>query len=315
MDSHTQKFVEKMQACRLCPRNCGINRLQGEHGYCRCDHQQHIASITLHTGEEPVLSGPNGMCNVFFSHCNLQCIYCQNHQISCNDVVLTREQWNLKGATRQISRMLARGIRHVGFVSPSHLVTQMVAIVEALWQEGWKPVIVYNSNGYDKVETLRQLEGLVDVYLPDCKYMDAGLAKELSDAADYPQVAAKALREMYRQMGPVLHLDADGLALRGMIVRHLVLPGQVANSLQVLRFLAAELSPKLTLSLMAQYRPIAAVAAHPHLRRRLNCEEYAAVMREMEKLGFNDGFVQELVSADYYWPDFSKPDPFNDTEV
>ena len=297
MHGLTQRFVEKMQACRLCPRNCGVKRLQGELGYCRTGRELHIASITLHKGEEPVLSGQDGMCNVFFSHCNLQCIYCQNHQISCNDVVLTREQWNLKGATRQISRMLARGIRHVGFVSPSH------------------PVIVYNSNGYDKVETLRQLEGLVDVYLPDCKYMDAGLAKELSDAADYPQVAAKALREMYRQMGPVLHLDADGLALRGMIVRHLVLPRQVANSLQVLRFLAAELSPKLTLSLMAQYRPIAAVAAHPHLRRRLNCEEYAVVMREMEKLGFNDGFVQELVSADYYWPDFSKPDPFNDTEV
>lgn len=187
----------------------------------------------------------------------------------------------------------------------------MVAMVEALWQEGWKPVIVYNSNGYDKVETLRQLEGLVDVYLPDCKYMDAGLAGELSGAADYPQVAAKALGEMYRQMGPVLHLDDDGLALRGMVVRHLVLPGQVENSLQVLRFLARELSPKLTLSLMAQYWPIAAVAAHAQLGRRINAEEYAAVLREMEELGFNEGFVQELASADCYWPDFSKKDPFN----
>ncbi len=310
MHGLTQRFVEKMQACRLCPRNCGVKRLQGELGYCRTGRELHIASITLHKGEEPVLSGQDGMCNVFFSHCNLQCMYCQNDQISRNHVELSKKPLKLKEATRQISRMLERGIRHVGFVSPSHMVAQMAGIVEELWREGWKPVIVYNSNGYDRVETLRQLEGLVDVYLPDCKYMDAALARELSGAADYAQVAAAALREMYRQMGPVLHVDDDGLAIRGMVVRHLVLPGQVNNSLQVLQFLARELSPKLTLSLMAQYRPIAAVARHPQLGRRLSGDEYEVVLREMEELGFCEGFVQELESADCYWPDFSRPEPF-----
>ena len=314
MNMLSQKFVEKMQACKLCPRKCGVNRQQGVLGYCRNDHQLNLASITLHKGEEPVLSGPDGLCNVFFAHCNLQCSYCQNHQISRNDILLAGEQWSLAAATRQIGRMLASGIRHVGFVSPSHMVAQMVAMVEALRQEGWKPVIVYNSNGYDKVETLRQLEGLVDIYLPDCKYMDARLATELSGAPDYPQVAAAALREMYRQMGPVLHMDDDrdddGLALRGMMVRHLVLPGQVANSLQVLRFLARELSPKLTLSLMAQYRPIAAVARHPQLGRRVTEEEYEVVLQEMEELGFTEGFVQELAGADCYLPDFSRDSPF-----
>lgn len=227
-----------------------------------------------------------------------------------NNNSTTGERWTLQHAVTHIIGLLERGIKQVGFVSPSHMVPQMVAIVEALWQQGWQPLIVYNTNAYEQVSTLRQLEGLVDVYLPDCKYMDAALAQTWSGAQDYPQVAAAALKEMYRQMGAVLHLDEHGLALRGMIVRHLVLPGQIANSLTVLRFLAHELSPKLTLSLMAQYRPIAAVATHPDLGRRLSPHEYAAVVREMEELGFSEGFVQKLESADFYWPDFSKPEPF-----
>ncbi len=306
-------FLATMEMCRLCPRNCEVSRIQGQKGYCCCGSQTEqleIAAITLHKGEEPVLSGQNGICNVFFSHCNLQCSYCQNYQISRNHTVSA--SMPLGEATDAIIAMLKRGIRHVGFVSPSHMVAQMAAIVEALWQQGWKPVIIYNSNGYDRVETLRQLEGLVDVYLPDCKYMDAALAKELSGAADYPEKAAAALGEMYRQMGAVLHLDDEGLLLRGMLVRHLVLPGQVENSLAVLRFLARELSPKLTLSLMAQYRPIPAVGDHPFLGRRLLAEEYAAVLREMEELGFQEGFVQELASSEYYWPDFFKEEPFTE---
>lgn len=301
----TEYWMEAMRACRLCPRNCGVNRLEEASGSCRSDARLHIAAITLHRGEEPVLSGPHGMCNVFFSHCNLRCNYCQNFQISRNtgdaDTVLSLHQ-----AVEQIAAVLARGVERLGFVSPSHMVVQMVAIVEALWREGLRPVIVYNSSGYDRVETLRRLEGLVDVYLPDCKYMDAALAHRYSAAPDYPQVAAAALREMYRQMGNVLHLDDAGLALKGMIVRHLVLPGQVANSLAVLRFLARELSPRLTLSLMAQYYPTAAVADHPELGRRLYAREYDAVIREMETLGLENDFTQELESADYYRPDFSK---------
>lgn len=306
----TQRFATTMQKCQLCPRNCGVNRMQGQLGYCRNDTEMYIASITPHLGEEPVLNGQYGICNVFFSHCNLQCLYCQNHQISHNNNSTIGKRWTLQHAVTHIIGLLERGIERVGFVSPSHMVPQMVAIVEALWQQGWQPLIVYNTNAYEQVDTLRQLEGLVDVYLPDCKYMDAALAKTWSGAQDYPQVAAAALKEMYRQMGAVLHLDEHGLALRGMIVRHLVLPGQITNSLAVLRFLAHEFSPKLTISLMAQYRPIAAVATQPDLGRRLSPHEYATVVREMEELGFSEGFVQQLDSADCYCPDFSKPEPF-----
>ncbi|NLZ18270.1 MAG: 4Fe-4S cluster-binding domain-containing protein [Desulfobulbaceae bacterium] len=302
-----------MRHCKLCPRHCGVNRLQGQSGYCRSGAGLHIASITLHKGEEPVLSGRDGMCNVFFSHCNLQCIYCQNYQISRNIQREPGQTWSMERVTEEIIGLLERGIKRLGFVSPSHMVPQMTAMVENLWLQGWKPIIVYNSNGYDQVHTLRQLEGIVDIYLPDYKYADATLAGKFSGAQDYPQVAAAALREMYRQMGPLVHLDDDGLALRGMIVRHLVLPGQVQNSLAVLRFLAGELSPKLTLSLMAQYWPTPAVAAHPQLGRRLFAEEYAAVIQEWEELGCTEGFVQELESAEYYWPDFSRKEPFEDT--
>ncbi len=301
-----QRLLEQMRSCRLCPRSCGVNRLEAASGFCKSDAGLNIAAITLHRGEEPVLSGPRGMCNVFFAHCNLRCSYCQNHQISRDKPVIALAGLDLQQAVAQIASVLARGVSRLGFVSPSHMVAQMVAIVEALWREGLRPVIVYNSSGYDRVETLRLLEGLVDVYLPDCKYMDAELARQFSAASDYPQVATAALREMYRQMGNVLHRDDAGLALRGMIVRHLVLPGKVENSLNVLRFLARELSPKLALSLMSQYYPTAAVAGHPELGRGLQAREYETVLREMEALGLQNGFVQALESAECYRPDFAK---------
>jgi putative pyruvate formate lyase activating enzyme len=208
--------------------------------------------------------------------------------------------------------MLATGVDRLGFVSPSHMVAQMLAIIQEVRRRGFNPVIVYNSNGYDRVDTLRLLEAWVDVYLPDCKYSDSRLAGQWSGAPDYPEVAAAALREMYRQKGNVLHIDDDGLAERGLIVRHLVLPGAVANSLGVLRFLAEELSPRLTLSLMSQYCPIDAVADQPPLNRRLLPEEYAQVVAEMEHLGFTHGWVQEFSSADHYNPDFTRDSPFGE---
>lgn len=311
---YTEPLIARMRACRLCPRQCGANRLQGETGFCRSDAALHIAAITLHRGEEPVLGGERGICNVFFSRCNLGCLYCQNSQISRASSEIACKFTEIDAAVEHIAAILESGVTHVGFVSPSHMTAQMATIVEALWARGARPVVVYNSGGYDSVDTLRRLEGLVDVYLPDCKYMDAGLAGAWSNAPDYPEVAAAALGEMYRQMGHVLHLDDEGLALRGLIVRHLVLPEQRANSLAVLRFLARELSPRLTLSLMAQYRPTAAVAGHPQLGRRLAAGEYAEVLREMEALGFASGFVQEPESADCYNPDFSREDPFGEAD-
>lgn len=272
-----------------------------------------IGSVTLHRGEEPVLCGSKGICNVFFAHCNLRCRFCQNYQISRNESQIKGADWSLDEVVRVITDVFERAqVQRLGFVSPSHMVPQMVAIIREVRRRGYRPVIVYNSNGYDRVETLRDLEELVDVYLPDYKYIDPLLAGRCSGAGDYPEVAAAALREMYRQKGSILHLDDEGLVERGMIVRHLVLPGAVENSLGVLRFLAEELSPRITLSLMAQYRPIAAVAGLEPLNRRLLPAEYDLVVKEMERLGCSEGWLQECTSADYYNPDFDQDSPFGE---
>jgi putative pyruvate formate lyase activating enzyme len=301
-----------LRDCGLCPRGCGADRTAGPTGYCRTDAGCNVSAITLHRGEEPVLGGTRGLCNVFFGHCNLRCRFCQNVQISRNHSPIKGADWPLTTVVDRIVEILATGVHHLGFVSPSHMVAQMVAIIAEVRRRGCSPVIVYNSNGYDRVDTLRLLEEWVDVYLPDCKYSDPTLAGQWSGAADYPQVAAAALTEMYRQKGHLLHLDDDGLAERGLIVRHLVLPGAIANSLDVLRFLAEDLSPRLTLSLMAQYRPIDLVVDQPPLNRRLQPEEYAQVVAEMERLGFLNGWVQECASADHYTPDFAQESPFGE---
>ncbi|MCL2790319.1 MAG: 4Fe-4S cluster-binding domain-containing protein [Desulfobulbus sp.] len=309
IDPHLPPF--SLQICRLCPRRCGCDRTAGSHGFCRTDAGLNIAAITLHRGEEPAISGPLGICNVFFGHCNLQCRFCQNHQISRNDQTI-QGAWSLAQATEAIVAILKTGVERLGFVSPSHMAPQMVAIINEVRRHGFRPVIVYNSNGYDRVQTLQALEDWVDVYLPDCKYSDAELARTLSGSADYPEVAAAALTEMYRQKGNLLHLDDNGLALRGLIVRHLVLPGAIPNSLNVLRFLASRLSPRLTLSLMAQYQPTAAVADLPPFNRSLCPEEYDQVVAELDRLGFAHGWLQDVASAGYYNPDFSRSTPFAD---
>ena len=308
----TTIYPSSLHACRLCPRQCGVDRTLGSTGYCRSGSELNIASITLHRGEEPAIGGGRGICNVFFGHCNLRCRFCQNHQISRNERSVRGAEWTLAEVVEKIVAILDTGVGRLGFVSPSHMIPQMVAIIDAVRRRGFQPVIVYNSNGYDRAETLRALEGWVDVYLPDYKYRDPELARTLSGAADYPGVAAAALTEIYRQMGSVLHLDENGMAERGLIVRHLVLPGAVGNSLDVLRFLAATLSPRLNLSLMAQYQPTEAVVDLPPLNRRLRPEEYQRVVAEMEQLGFEHGWIQDCASADLFNPDFDRETPFAD---
>lgn len=304
------KPLEELRDCALCPRECHVDRFVSAGGVCRSDASFSIASICLHRGEEPVISGPGGICNVFFTNCNLQCVYCQNHQIS--DIRISRDAFGmgLPEVVKEITGLLEQGATMVGFVSPSHFVPQMKVIIQAVKEEGYSPKWVYNSNGYDKVETLKSLEGLIDVYLPDFKYMDPLLSRALSKAADYPEVACAALKEMYRQKGSALHLSEQHTAESGIVIRHLVLPGQVRNSIQVLRYIAEEISPRLHISLMSQYYPTAHVMGHKFLGRELYREEYMEVVGEMEKLGLDYGWVQGLDSKGHYRPDFEKDHPF-----
>lgn len=304
--------LRELEHCTTCPRNCGANRFSNKLGYCKSDASYFISSICIHRGEEPPISGPNGICNIFFGHCNLQCTYCQNYQISDNENPLAARRFTLKEVLTQIVSCLDAGCEAVGFVSPSHFIPQFKIIVNALHELGLHPVIVFNTNGYDKVETLKEIEPLVDVYLPDFKYTDPTISQKYSDAKDYSEVAKKAFSEMYRQKGSSLITRENGIAERGILIRHLVLPGHAQNSIDVLRFLAEEISTSIHISLMSQYHPTFNVNNYPPLNRILYQDEYKKVVDAFYDLGFYNGWIQDLESYENYRPDFKKRHPFED---
>ncbi len=306
-DNNDRSILEN---CTLCPRECNTDRVEGDNGYCEMDAGLNIASICIHRGEEPVISGKEGICNIFFAGCNLNCIYCQNHEISRSVGGFRKSDLEFKTVLDKIENIMSKGITAVGFVSPSHVVPQVKVIIKGLHSRGLHPVTVYNTNSYDKSESIRSLSGLIDVYLPDYKYVTSALASEYSDASDYPAVALKAIREMYYQKGSTLRIDDRGRAENGMLIRHLVLPGKAEESKKVLRSLAEELSTGVHISLMSQYHPTSFVRDHPLLNRSLYQAEYESVVEEMEKLGFRNGWLQKMDSSQNYRPDFSKEHPF-----
>jgi putative pyruvate formate lyase activating enzyme len=304
------KPLEELRACRICPRDCNADRFSSKLGYCKAGASFSVSSILIHRGEEPVISGDSGICNIFFTNCNLQCLYCQNHQISCNTMDYSEQKMEFNEIIRQILQILSTGINHVGFVSPSHFIPQVKAIVSALRALGLDPVFVYNTNGYDKPESINGLEDYIDIYLPDFKYADSDLGKKYSDVKDYPAIALAAIKEMLRQKGTGLPLDDHGYAMQGIIIRHLVLPGHSGNSINVLRTISNELSNELHISLMSQYYPTFQVKNHEILGRTLKSREYQMVVNELEELGFENGWVQELSSQANYRPDFEAENPF-----
>jgi putative pyruvate formate lyase activating enzyme len=299
-----------LEYCTLCPRECSVNRYKESDGYCGTNAGMNISSICIHMGEEPTISGKDGICNVFFAGCNLHCIFCQNHQISQSDALGRDNRIDLKTALDQIEDILSTGISSIGFVSPSHVVPQMKAIIKGLNSRGFYPVTVYNTNSYDSIETIRSLSGLIDVYLPDFKYVTPELAQEYSDALDYPSVALKAIKEMYYQKGSTLRIDDNGKAENGLLIRHLVLPGHSQESISVLETIAEELSPGVHISLMSQYHPTYMVKNHQVLNRPLYKSEYEAVVQATEEMGFRNSWVQDMDSHQNYKPDFHKEHPF-----
>jgi putative pyruvate formate lyase activating enzyme len=282
----------------------------GEVGWCNSDAGLHIASICRHQGEEPVISGSSGICNVFFSHCNLQCIFCQNEQISNNASYPKNEITDLNEAVDRICLLLDQGCRALGFVSPTHFLPHMLAIIEELHRRGYHPIVIYNSNGFDRVEQLKTLENVVDIYLPDFKYAYSQSSEKYSKSDIYTDSVKLSLKEMFRQKGATLRMQDEVHAESGLIIRHLVLPGHSRESKEVLRWIAEELSPRLHLSLMSQYHPCGAALNHPQLGRALYKEEYQEVVDEMKQLGFTRGWAQDLDSSHQYLPDFDQDSPF-----
>jgi putative pyruvate formate lyase activating enzyme len=299
-----------LKNCTLCPRECGVDRLVAADGYCRSDAGLNISSICIHRGEEPAISGPHGICNIFFTGCNMRCIYCQNHDISRPGSSGGNQTGTIESVLNRIEGILSKGIKGVGFVSPSHVVPQVKAIIRGLKSRGLDFITVYNTNGYDKVETLRSLSGMIDVWLPDFKYFSKELAMKYSGAGNYPEFALKALKEMYYQKGSVLITDDEGVAQSGILLRHLVLPGHAEDSINILRLIADEVSTGIHVSLMSQYHPTLYVKNHPILDRALYKDEYESVVAEMERLGFRNGWVQDMDSFENYRPDFSREHPF-----
>jgi len=299
-----------LSCCNLCPRRCLVNRYEGGKGFCSTDAGMNIAAICIHKGEEPPISGSLGICNIFFAGCNLHCIYCQNHEISRTGQVNLTAGITYKKALDTICNILSNGIKTIGFVSPSHVVPQVKAIIRGLNERGLKPVTVYNTNGYDLPEVIDSLAGMIDIYLPDYKYCTFKIAEEYSNAADYPEVALKALKRMYFQMGSSLLIDRDGYAEKGLLIRHLVLPGHSEESKKVLKRIAEELSPGVHISLMSQYHPTKSVKNHPVLNRALYREEYESVVKNMENLDFRNVWIQDMDSDLNYLPDFSREHPF-----
>jgi putative pyruvate formate lyase activating enzyme len=309
-EKYTREEINLLSHCTLCPRECGVDRFRGGDGYCGMDAGLNIASICIHRGEEPPVSGPYGICNIFFAGCNLHCIYCQNHDISRPGATYSPVSMSFKSVLDQIESILSDGIIAVGFVSPSHVIPQVKAILRGLAERGLRPVTVYNTNSYDKQDVIDSLDTLIDVYLPDYKYIDPELSGKYSDAPDYPGIALKALKRMYYQKGSVLHMDEQGRAESGMLIRHLVLPGHAGESRNVLKSIAEELSAGVHISLMSQFHPAGEVRNHPVLSRPLYTREYNEVAREMERLGFRNGWLQDMDSYRNYRPDFRKIDPF-----
>ena len=308
-----------LEDCQVCPRACGARRLEDQIGPCFSGRRAVVASSCDHHGEEPPISGTRGSGTVFFANCNLRCVYCQNHQIS--QFFDRRNRGGNQGLdageleTHELAdRLLAlqgRGCHNINFVSPSHFAPQMVRAIEDAAGRGLKLPIVYNTNGYDSLEVIRLLDGIVDIYLPDLKYGDSATGQRYSHVRNYVEHARTAIAEMWRQVGP-LEVGPDGIARRGMILRHLVLPNDLADSEASLRWLREACGPDLTLSLMAQYYPAHHAHRHPLLSRPVTAREYERVVRCAERLGFHELLIQDpQLAPESYRPDFDQNHPFH----
>jgi putative pyruvate formate lyase activating enzyme len=286
-----------------------VNRLEGQVGFCGIDAGIRISHVGLHFGEEPPISGVKGSGTIFFAGCNLRCVFCQNHQISQEfrrerTLTLTVDE-----LASEMLRLQEQGAHNINFVSPSHMIYQMGDAIRAAKGEGLVVPVVYNSNGYDSVESLRQIRGLVDIYLPDIKYMEHGPGGELSAADDYADIVPGALREMLDQVGHLV-MDEEGIAVRGLLIRHLVLPDYLENSRSCLRFLA-DLSTDCFVSIMSQYSPQNRASNYPRINRTLTEAEYDRVIDYAIDLGLENVFIQALDSQGNYLPDFAQESPFD----
>jgi len=277
-----RKLWDLMTPCELCPRQCKVNRSEGQTGFCGIGNMPVVSSVGPHFGEESVLVGSGGSGTIFFAGCNLGCIFCQNFDISHHR---NGRQITIEKLAQSMLELQRYGCCNINFVTPTHVIPAIVAAIELARKDGLRLPTVYNTGGYDSLETLRLLEGYVDIYMPDMKYSDSDVAEQLSAAPDYPQTNLAAVKEMHRQVGD-LQVE-KGLATRGLLVRHLVLPDNLAGSFEIIDFLAGEISSSTTINVMDQYRPCYKASSNPQINRHPTLQEIASVRRYAIEKGLN----------------------------
>jgi len=273
--------LSRLTACDVCARACGVNRPRGELGACHTGERASVSSYGAHHGEEKPLRGWRGSGTIFFSRCNLHCKYCQNYDISQTD---DSEEVEPEELASMMLQLQAAGCHNINLVSPSHVAPQVLVAVLVAAQAGLRLPLVYNTGGYDSLPTLKLLDGVVDIYMPDMKYADARVAERYSQVPNYPEVNRAAVREMHQQVGD-LQIGVNGLATRGLLVRHLVLPGGLAGTAEVASFLADEISRATYLNVMDQYRPAHCAQGYPELNRRITREEFQTALRAAQQAG------------------------------
>jgi putative pyruvate formate lyase activating enzyme len=283
LDQRIGEALEILRSCELCPRLCSVDRSKDELGFCRTGRKAVVSSFNAHFGEEAPLVGRRGSGTIFFTNCNLRCIFCQNYEISHLGMGRTVEPEDLARMMIELQRM---GCHNINFVTPSHVVAQILEALPPAIDEGLCVPLVYNSGGYDRLETLKLLDGIVDIYMPDVKFFDSGVADTLCKAPDYPRVVQDVLREMHRQVGD-LEIDEQGIAQKGLLVRHLVMPQNLSQTSEVMDFLAREISTNTYVNVMDQYRPCGEAHTHPSLANRLSREDFRQALDSAHRAGLH----------------------------
>lgn len=306
------KVDQILSSCNSCPRNCQVNRIENELGKCLSGYLPIVSSYTQHFGEEPVLSGTQGAGNIFFGNCNMRCVFCQNYEISQNWKTEKDNEISFERLADIMIELQEKNCHNIGLVSPTHFAPQILKGIYIAIKKGLKLPIIYNTNGYDSVEILKMFNGVIDIYLPDLKYGNNDYAKEYSKIDDYFDFAKSAITEMYNQVGDELIYNEEGIVIRGLIIRHLVLPNDLSETEKVFEFIAS-LSPRIHISLMSQYYPTNKAYKDILINRTIRASEYDKALELLEKYNLENGWIQEFESNKNYRPEFNKDriDPFN----
>jgi len=283
LEARVEELLKGLASCELCPRRCRVNRLEDERGFCRTGRRAVFSSFAPHFGEEDPLVGRRGSGTVFFTHCNLLCCFCQNFDISHEG---EGQEIEPEGLARIMLHLQERGCHNINFVSPTHVIAQIMEALPLAIQGGLRVPLVYNTGGYDLPETLRLLDGVVDIYMPDVKFSDGAVAREFAKAPDYPLMVRQALAEMHRQVGD-LCLDDEGVAWKGLLIRHLVMPEGLAGTEEAFAWIADHLSQNTYINIMDQYRPCGTAYQHPSLSRRLTTDEYQEAIEIAKRCGLH----------------------------